>query len=446
MIRLLMAKRFASPIVFSLFCYYWLAYQLDRQNFTELISCFGLTFFMYYLLTKRSQEKSLNFFIGLGLLFRLVFLFSIPALSDDYYRFIWDGHMLMNGVDPFSLLPSEVGIDFPNKELLFKKMNSPDYYTVYPPLAQTVYWISTWLSPESILGNIIAMRTIIIAFEVGTMYLIIQILRKMKLNTAYGLLYFLNPLVIVELSGNLHFEGIMLFFFLGAVYLIISGNYWKAAIPWALAVATKLIPLFFLPVLLRRESLSRSFFIYLLIGLVFACCWLPFYSENLIPNYLQSIQLYYATFEFNASIYYISRWLSYQMVDYNAIATIGPWLSGIAYVGMFILLVRRKTNEVGVLFTAVLFALTWYYAFALIVHPWYICTLVAFCVFTPYRYAIIWSALIPLSYWTYRSLEYEENYWLIAVEYLAVLSFFIYELLKKESSEARQDKAIQNAK
>lgn len=425
---LLGAKRLVSPIIITLFCYYWLAYELQRENFIVIIACFGLTFGAYYLLIKRKKERKLSYFIGLGILFRLLFLLSIPVLSDDYFRFIWDGQLILNGLNPFDYLPIDVEVDFANKQKLLEQMNSPEYFTVYPPLAQLVYWLSTWLSSKDLLTNIIALRCIIVVFELGTVFLLIQLLKLMKRAKELCLLYFLNPLVIVELTGNLHFEGIMLFFFFLAIYLILIGKNWLAAIAWAIAAATKLIPIFFLPLLLRRFSLGKTAIFYTLFGFAFIICWIPFYNGELIGHFMQSVNLYYKTFEFNASIYYITRWIGYQFLDYNAIATLGPWLSRIAYLGILIILLKKPLKKFEFPFTAILIAMTWYYAFALIVHPWYICTLVGISVLTSYRYAIVWSAFIVLSYWAYQTIAFAENYWLITLEYLLVFSFFIYEL------------------
>ena len=430
MIRLFLTKRFFVPVFISLFCYYWLAYQLNREDFTDLISCFALSFGAYYLLIKRKHEKSLSFFIGIGTLFRLLFLVSIPALSDDYFRFIWDGQLSAIGINPFSSLPHEVGVEFRNKELLLEGMNSQEYYTVYPPVSQLIYWLSSIFSSDRILSNIIAIRAMIIVAELGTVYLMINLLKKFKMNPRFSLLYFLNPLVVVELSGNLHFEGIMIFFFILAIHLLVSKkNYLVAALPWALAAATKLIPIFFLPVLLRRFPTIKAIIFYLIFIVIFLAAWIPFIREDLIHNFMESITLYSRTFEFNASIYYICRWIGYQIKDYNAIATIGPWLTRLAYLGMMIILLRRKIGNWQTVFPIILLSLTCYYFLALIIHPWYICSLVALSVFSRFRYAIVWSGLIILSYWAYSNSDYYENYWLIAVEYTIVFTYLFYELI-----------------
>ncbi|MBL4706976.1 MAG: mannosyltransferase, partial [Flavobacteriales bacterium] len=252
----------------------YLAYFLDRSHFYELIGCFGICFGIYIYSVKKATTNALSLFLGLGILFRLLFLFSTPTLSDDYFRFIWDGQLILNSINPFDLLPTQVGIDLPNKADLLAGMNSPNYYTVYPPIAQSIYFLSAWLSPNSILGSIVVMRSIILATEIGTLLLLPKLLSKLNLNPKQSLWYVLNPLVIVELTGNLHFEGIVIFFFVLAVYLLMLQKEKLSSIAWAFAAATKLIPIFFLPIILRKLPFKKAFFFYLLFGISFLILWL----------------------------------------------------------------------------------------------------------------------------------------------------------------------------
>lgn len=430
--KALLAKHWRTLILslFSFFSYYWVAHHLDRTNFYDILICFGVSFAAYFYSVSKVKADNLSLFIGIGILFRLLFINSFPTLSDDYFRFIWDGQLIANGVNPFDYLPTEVSIDFPNKTDLLKGMNSPGYYTVYPPIAQCIYYTSVWLSPNSILGSIIVMRSIVLLCEIGTIVLLPKLLSVLKMNPANSVWYILNPLVIVELTGNLHFEGIVIFFFLLAVYLLILHKEKLAAVAWAFAAASKLIPIFFLPILLRKLSFKKAVFFYALFGLVFLLLWIPFYNSTLLPHFLESVRLYSKTFEFNASVYYLVRWVGYEIVDYNIIQTAGPWLSRIAYLGILIILLKRKIINWQHFFTLLLFALSWYYLLALIVHPWYSITLVFLAVFTKFRYPMLWSALAVLSYWAYTNVDYKENLWLVTIEYTVVIGVAVWEVSK----------------
>ncbi len=106
----------------------------------------------------------------------------MPNLSDDIYRFVWDGRLLYQGYDPFAYLPSEIirgegdvaakGID----QALFEQLNSPDYYTIYPPVNQAVFALAAWVSPTSVRGSAIVIRLVIFAAELLTLWLLMRLL------------------------------------------------------------------------------------------------------------------------------------------------------------------------------------------------------------------------------------------------------------------------------
>jgi len=76
-----------------------------------------------------------------------------------------------------------------------------------------------------------------------------------------------------------------------------------------------------------------------------------------------------------------------------------------------------------------LLLLSLYYFISATVHPWYIIFLVVLAVFSEYRFALAWSAVVILSYYAYALPDFKESGWLIALEYGTVLSFAIYEFV-----------------
>ena len=80
------------------------AYNLVRSDFTKLISLFGGLFILSYQLIKM-YGWNFKLLLGLGIFFRIIFLFATPNLSQDFYRFIWDGQVLMQGFSPYLVSP-----------------------------------------------------------------------------------------------------------------------------------------------------------------------------------------------------------------------------------------------------------------------------------------------------------------------------------------------------
>ncbi|MBL4655415.1 MAG: hypothetical protein JKY33_06300 [Bacteroidia bacterium] len=425
---------------FSLIGYLLICYSTPRANFIHLIALFLGLFLIYYFLTKRLQsEKEIKTGIGVGIVFRLSLLFCIPELSDDVYRFFWDGMNYDSGNNPYLSTPTEIisQLKTENYQLTttFNRLNSKEYYSIYPPICQSLYWISYKLSNNTILGFSIVLRSLLILFDLLNLFLIRSLLKRFSLPTKNILLYWINPLIIVELIGNLHFEVIMITFILLAIWLLAKTNWKTSAATLGLATSTKLLPLIFLPLLFKRLGFKKWVIFCLLTGLVFVILFIPFYDKPLIHNFFSSIDLYFQKFEFNASIYYVIRWIGFKTVGYNIIQQAGIGLAIITFFSIIVLAIKDKTKDLKFLPTLFLVALTVYFLLATTVHPWYICTLVVLSVFTNYKYPILWSFLILLSYNTYSIEPYSENLVLVSIEYLVLIGYMGYEIFWKQLQE-----------
>ncbi len=414
-----------------------MAYELNRSDFGLLLSGFSLLFLAYLVIIK-SADHRLVFWLGFAgaFAFRLIYMPAIPALSDDIYRFIWDGRLLAQGIDPFKYLPSHyitgegqaMDITGINKAL-YEKLNSPEYYTIYPPLAQWVFTLSAFLFPESIMANTVLIRVILLLFEIGNILLIIWLLRFFRLPLYLVLLYALNPLVIAEITGNLHFEGVMIFGLLLAFVMLCKNRLFLSSLAFSVAVMAKLLPLIFLPLLIRRIGMLKT------IGYGFLALFITFLSFLTVTDLsqfyhmFQSLELYFQTFEFNASFYYLLRWFGFMFEGYNMINTLGKILPILTVLGIGIFAWKEDKPDKKHLPQAIVGILTIYLIFSTTVHPWYIIALLPFSLFTRFRFPFLWSYLIILSYATYRTPAYQENLWLTALEYLLVFTFLVIEWL-----------------
>ena len=161
--------------------YFWLGYQTARENFLQVILLFTFLFAVYFVTVKFFSIIYFKQLLIAGILFRIMLLFSLPNLSDDVYRFIWDGRLTANGINPFSHLPTEI-IQMPpvngiTKEL-FGQLNSPDYYTIYPPVLQGVFWLTAKLFPVNVFASVVFMKCIIFLVELGTVFFADTIIKK----------------------------------------------------------------------------------------------------------------------------------------------------------------------------------------------------------------------------------------------------------------------------
>ena len=424
-------------IIVSIFGYYFFGYELIRGDFNSLlISYTGLFLLFLYLIKTELPWKSL---ITITILFRLVFLFATPNLSQDFHRFIWDGRMLLNGFNPYLYLPEiyqTPNYIIPNQaaELVagMGELNA-SHYSNYPPLNQLCFAITALFANKSILGSVMAMRALIILADIGVLFFGTKLLKSFNLNPKAIFLYLLNPLIIIELTGNLHFEGIMIFFLVWSLYLLQQYKWKLAAVVFACSISLKLLPLLFLPLFFQQFKLKKLICFYIIVGVSCTLFFAPFISENLLTNYSKTIGLWFGTFEFNGSIYLLIREIGYFINGYNIIGTVGKTTPFIVL--LFILLISffRNNTSKKQLITALLFGLSFYLFTSSTVHPWYIAMLLILSIFTTYRFPLVWSFSIILSYSFYKNELFINNYWLVFLEYTLVFGVMIWEVINKKS-------------
>ena len=432
--------------------YFYLGYFVTRDMEWPLMLGFGSLFLLYAGLFIPSFKKALFqhkrtfryvLFLAIGL--RGLLLFTTPNLSDDYFRFVWDGNGIVNGINPFEQKPSEVIFsENEHDSFLYNEvvegtsktfpggMNSKGYYSVYPPFNQLMFTTASYLAGDNMQLNIFFLRFFIFLFEIGTLFLLVALLKLFDLSKDKVFIYAFNPLVIVELTQNLHFEGVTIFFVLGAVCFLIKQKYIVAGIVYALAVTTKLVPILFLPLFLFKIPFKRLVVFYSVIGFSVLLFFTPFLGVNLIETFGVSIRLYFKTFEFNASIYYLLREVGYWNVGYNTIHVIGKY-TPMVVVGSVLLLIafNYKKKELTQLFKLMVWALIIYYSLASIVHPWYAIYVLAFAVFTNYRFPIVWSCVIILSYLAYKDIGLvQESFWVVLIEYSIVFIAIVLDLYR----------------
>lgn len=460
-------KQHTTPLLLafsSIVLYAVLAYDLVRTDDTKIIALYTLLFALFYFLVKK-QSNNFKFLVFFSVLFRVIFLVATPNLSQDFYRFIWDGRMILEGFNPYLFTPeSFISIgEFPISQApeLYHGMGSlnASHFTNYPPVKQLIFMIAALFSGKSILGAVVVFRVFIMTADIGTLYVGKKLLERLNLPTHHIFWYLLNPFIIIELTGNLHFEGLMIFFLLLSLYYLHLGKWKTAGIIFALSVSVKLIPLLFLPLFLlyfvknnrilnaeypsnrAAGNLTLGFpqlvGFYAIIGMTTLLLFAPFYSSEFIHNYSKTVALWFNNFEFNASLYYIAREIGYQITGYNEIAIIGKFIPVITILAVLMLTFFRRNSNTMQLITSMLFALTIYYFVSTTVHPWYLATLVILSVFTKYKFPLVWSFMIILSYVAYANPQNTENLVLVAIEYVVVYSVFIWEIfIKKDPHKA----------
>lgn len=430
--------------------YAWLGYGMVRGDFGGgmgdlwgMIAAFGLlgVGYLWMLGYMRKSARMADFYWALAgaLGFRLLLIAHPPNLSDDFYRFIWDGRLWHLGFDPLASTPAQwfeaqsatVQSAFSD---LYPHLNSEDYFTVYPPLLQWVFRFATWLFPTGITGPVIVMKAIILLAECGSLYLIHRLVQWWKLPRQTLWVYTLNPLVILELSGNLHFEAFMGLGLMMAIYFFQKQKEWLGSVGFSFAIGAKLIPVLFFPFLFWRLGWKKWLLYGALTAALCVLLFLPWLNPQLLANMGASLKLYYQYFAYNASVYYLLSWASGGAWNW-ILGKILPWIT----VGLIITLAAiYRSRDWRTLPAMLLVGYGLYEMLATTVHPWYMAPLVAMAALTRYRWAVLWSLLILFTYIAYW-FQYHQSPWLLWAEYLLVLGFAGYEWLFVRSEKTLEE-------
>ncbi|MDF1696609.1 MAG: hypothetical protein P1U56_12285 [Saprospiraceae bacterium] len=416
----------------------FLGYWPDQSDFTLILLGAGGAFTGYGLLVYY-KISSLKVILWLGIALRIVLFFAFPNLSDDIYRFVWDGQLTSMGLNPYGYLPSELMDQNLNgfSRDLFSNMNSPNYYTIYPPITQLIFYMSTW-GGYDIFYNSLFIKGVFLIAEIFTFFGILKLLHAIQKEESLVLLYFLNPLILIEGLGNLHFEIIMISFLVWGIYFVFVKKFWVyGALLFSLSIATKLLPLMFLPFFLfgLKGNKRLRFFGF---GLLFtSCLFVPIFFGINLQNFWASIDLYFQKFEFNGGVYYVLRYIGKLFSGYNLIQYIGPLL-GLLTVGLILQKAyKQKVYELVNFLQFAFFSFVVYLMLATTIHPWYLSVPILFSVFLPWRFVLIWSFLILLTYINYSYDPYFENLWIVGIEYLIVIGYFVFELKRTKKSKPK---------
>ena len=426
-----------SVIGISVILYIIWAYNLARFEHGKLLLLYTVLFGSYYFIVKNQKIKE-SWLSYLAVFFRLLLILAIPNLSQDFYRFIWDGRIILEGLNPYLHTPDELVVASPGlfyqMTTLFEGMGalSAKHYSNYPPIHQLPFIIAALISKHSILGSVVVLRLILISADLGILVFGKKLLKKLNKPSRTIYWFILNPLVIIELTGNLHFEGLMLCFFVMSLYFIHSKKRHTAAVIMALSIAVKLVPILSLPLFLNKLGWKKSIQFYCITIGVFAILFIPFFSYEFFENYSYTIGLWFSNFEFNASVYYFLKWVQAITNGLSLINSMEIIVVCVVTLQTIYILLKRK-KETTELLRMILWVLSVYYFISMTVHPWYIISLLLLSVFTSYRFVLVWSYTMILSYLAYSEFSVKESSSVLILEYTPVILMLAWELYFKKS-------------
>lgn len=263
------------------------------QSFTALLALIFLILLVTALIIGKAApvQRPLwpAFFIvfGFAAFFRLLFLPQTPWLSNDIYRYLWDGQLSQHGVNPYAFPPEAEALRQFRDATIYPRMDHKSVHSVYPPFLQTLFWLGHQTSRFFALPPIVGLKCLFVFIDLALVAALFYWLALLKCNPRWAVLYAWHPLSVVEIAGSGHTDGVGALLLVLALIFLQKKKFLGVAIFLALGFLVKFIPALFLPFLFiaawREWGLPNAGRAAALFVLIIMASYAPFLSagENL---------------------------------------------------------------------------------------------------------------------------------------------------------------------
>lgn len=409
------SRRFFSwgiPFIIA-FSYCVLAIQADlRLSIATLVGASALIMALLSLTLYLGETRDIGWsprtIILTAIAFRLMFLFRSPELSDDIYRYLWDGLTVLHGNNPYVFAPADAKLVATNSAELLSQVNHPQLVTIYPPAAQIVFAIGAFF------GGILGIKAVLVALDIAVCVVILRILSQLNMRPSRAVLYAWHPLPILEVASSGHIDGAgILFLMLAFMTLIpprqapnvpVTNNRLAsvvAGLAFSVAVLVKLFPLVFLPAFLFLSGRKgmRPFILGAVIGT--AALLIPFLPG--LYNIFTTLDVYVRNWEFAGFAFRSLREIFLSgTIARQILAVVFLFITASLYVSLF-----RKQNPAQGVHPSFQFPEVFWtvYGIALVfllltptLHPWYALYLACLLPFVPGAAGLVLTWAVLLSY------------------------------------------------
>ena len=402
--------------------------------------CFKIILGVYFFIAAFNIKKIFNKKIWLplivltGLFSRGVLIPSTPVLEDDFYRYLWDGAVTANGINPFEYSPLDIendSLQIPGKLIqlkeeagsVYKNINHRHIRTIYPMLAQftfaAAYLISRW--------QVWAWKLILLLFDFILLFILFRLLKYLKLPLMFISFYWLNPIVLHEFYSAAHMDLLALPFAALSLFFFIKKKQILAVILLAVATGFKVWPLVLLPFYIGeiwadKKLVVKNLLLYFGIIIIL---FLPVLISG-IDKSLGFVR-YAEAWVNNAAFYNLFSDLINWIVSILGLSFGYDYLLprfgiGIIYLIILYFILRKKSENHFTFFEKALLIVSFLFLFSPAQFPWYYTWIVPFLVIRPKAALLLYPVLLPLY-----NLNYISDYF-IYLQHLPVIIFFIWEL------------------
>lgn len=340
-----------------------------------------------------------------------IWLFAPPTLSDDLYRYVWEGRLWLEGFNPYRLAPDDPALA-PLRDELWRSINNKPLATIYPPLSQILFALGAKLG-----GGVLGMQALGLAALVAAT----GWTRKLTGNPRVALAVGLNPLLSSVSCLDGHLDVLVGAAFLTAAYALTHERFVSAAFAVCAAVGLKVVGLVALPFLWPRPKVLVG-----AAGLSALLLW-PVWAFRTPTDPVSGASQFAMRWRGNESVFAALDWLSRALFP-DSVAAIAPRIfAGLAMMCILAIVLSRRMRPAS----GIRIALWSVLLLSPQVHPWYLGWILPLELAAGGRAALIWSAAVlfayaPLERWMSDGV-WEMPLGLQLVEYAAVGVALVYD-------------------
>lgn len=352
-----------------------------RTQTVGFVSLYGLAFALYLAaaaLAVRGLAGRWRWPViwGLALGFRLVLLPMTPTLSDDMYRYVWDGRVQASGISPYAHPPDDPALRGlrsarePIYREVYRPINRKPFVTVYPPGAQALFLVTYQLVGASPVG----FKAVFVLAELAGGLALLGLLRATQQPPERVLVYLWSPLLVVEVAHAGHVDALMLPFLILALWARVRERPLLLGLTLGGAIAIKLFPLLLLPAFVRwrpsiRPSVPLPRWPSILLGLTLAL--LPLYALYWVwGNGVTGFLPLYFNENFNMGLARGLFALAEAVGWPRALLSNAVTFGGLAALGLYCVL--RPADTWRGVFEQVLLLIGWFTLWTQNLFPWYL--------------------------------------------------------------------------
>jgi hypothetical protein len=176
--------------------------------------------------------------LGLALAWRFALVLAPPLLSDDIYRYVWEGRIQLHGGNPYVWEDRpEAPRWAPLRDDVWGGVTHKFYSALYPPAWQMAAAGVVWLG-----DSVTAMKGFLVACEIAALAMLGWILRRRGLPPERVLVFAWSPLALVEIAGSGHNDAFAILLTVAALAALEGGRPLLSATLGAVALQAKVLP------------------------------------------------------------------------------------------------------------------------------------------------------------------------------------------------------------